>query len=228
MFIPVRFFDSVTNKDSPLPPTVQQASHSNSDKSSHAGVDISELIREAYEKYGSIRPEDVESSRKRNKLYVIQTLDDTTKQNVRQHFLSCYWMMDSPALLHHDPSQAYLDQYQLGFQQFSLLFSLLEPWAICSSSQNLSLGSFTNKLKFLFKLHLPPGSPSLSGEQRVFPSVLPVSEDASHHTRLTGRGKVDLQAYLKQWQDEILKKEETIKDLPRINQVLLPSPQFNK
>ncbi|KAG7274131.1 hypothetical protein CRUP_011466, partial [Coryphaenoides rupestris] len=50
-------------------------------------------------------------------------------------------------------------------------------------------GSFTNKLKFLFKLHLPPG-----------------------------RGKVDLQAYLKQWQDEILKKEETIKDLPRINQ----------
>ena len=30
---------------------------------------------------------------------------------------------------------------------------------------------------------------------------------------------MDLQAYLKQWQDEILKKEETIKDLPRINQV---------
>lgn len=29
---------------------------------------------------------------------------------------------------------------------------------------------------------------------------------------------MDLQAYLKQWQNEILKKEETIKDLPRINQ----------
>ena len=37
---------------------------------------------------------------------------------------------------------------------------------------------------------------------------------------LTGRGKVDLQAYLKQWQNEILKKEETIKDLPRIDQVI--------
>lgn len=35
-----------------------------------------------------------------------------------------------------------------------------------------------------------------------------------------GRGKVDLQAYLKQWQNEILKKEESIKDLPRINQVI--------
>lgn len=44
-----RFFDSVTNKDSPLPPTVQQASVGNNDKSSHVNVDISELIREAYE-----------------------------------------------------------------------------------------------------------------------------------------------------------------------------------
>ncbi|KAG8008317.1 TBC1 domain family member 8B [Nibea albiflora] len=212
-----KFFDSVTNKDSPLPPTVQQASVGNNDKTSHFNVDISELIREAYEKYGHIRSEEVESSRKRNKLHVIQTLEDTTKQNVRQHFLSCYWTMKSPALLHHDPSLAYLEQYQLGFQQFSLLFSLLEPWAFCTNKSTLSLwifrlidenqdglvnfkefcyaldtlysGSFTNKLKFLFKLHLPPGE-----------------------------GKVDLQAYLKQWQNEILKKEETIKDLPRINQ----------
>uniref|UniRef100_A0A3B5MHE3 EF-hand domain-containing protein n=1 Tax=Xiphophorus couchianus TaxID=32473 RepID=A0A3B5MHE3_9TELE len=133
----------------------------------------------------------------------------------------------SPALLHHDPSLAYLEQYQLGFQQFSELFSLLEPWAFCASKSTLSLWifrlidenqdglinfkefytlygvSFTNKLKFLFKLHLPPF---------VFSSdpLLPVKP--------TGRGKVDLQAYLKQWQNEILKKEETIKDLPRINQ----------
>lgn len=42
----------------------------------------------------------------------------------------------------------------------------------------------------------------------------------SFYVKLTGRGKVDLQAYLKQWQNEILKKEETIKDLPRINQVI--------
>ncbi|XP_027886923.1 TBC1 domain family member 8B isoform X1 [Xiphophorus couchianus] len=282
-----RFFDSVTNKDSPLPPTVQQASVGNNDKASHVSVDISELIREAYEKYGHLRSEEVESSRKRNKLYVIQTLEDTTKQNVirvvsqdvrfttsqldelynlfkRQHFLSCYWTMKSPALLHHDPSLAYLEQYQLGFQQFSELFSLLEPWAFCASKSTLSLWifrlidenqdglinfkefcyaldtlygvSFTNKLKFLFKLHLPPaftGSPLHIKEQRV-QQFLPTIEDSSHLTRLAafdlpedgvirksperGRGKVDLQAYLKQWQNEILKKEETIKDLPRINQ----------
>ncbi|XP_068600556.1 TBC1 domain family member 8B [Brachionichthys hirsutus] len=280
-----KFFDSVTNKDSPLPPTVQQAPVGNHDKASHIKVEIGELIRDSYEKYGSIRSEEVESSRKRNKLHVIQTLEDTTKQNVirvvsqdvtfgaseldelynvfkRQHFIYCYWTITSPALLHHDPSLAYLEQYQLGFQQFSVLFSLLEPWAFCTAKSALSLwifrlidenkdglvnfkefcctldilysGSFTNRMKFLFKLHLPPaftGSPSCLKEQRIF---IPMTEDPSHLRRLTAldfpedgvirksperaRGKVDLQAYLKQWQNEILKKEETIKDLPRINQ----------
>uniref|UniRef100_A0A3Q3M4V1 TBC1 domain family member 8B n=1 Tax=Mastacembelus armatus TaxID=205130 RepID=A0A3Q3M4V1_9TELE len=253
-----KFFDSVTNRDSPLPPTVQQASVGNNDKASDFNVDISQLIREAYEKYGAIRSEDVERSRKRNKLYVIQTLEDTTKQNVmrvvsqevrfsalqldelyylfkRQHFLSCYWTMQSPALLHHDPSLAYLEQYQLGFQQFSVLFSLLEPWAFCTPKSTLSLwvfrlidenqdglinfkefcyaldtlygGSFTNKLKFLFKLHLPPGN---STPQLILFIIPKLQQNC--------KGKVDLQAYLKQWQNEILKKEETIKDLPRINQ----------
>lgn len=60
----------------------------------------------------------------------------------RQHFLSCYWTMKSPALLHHDPSLAYLEQYQLGFQQFTVLFSLLEPWMFCTNKSTLSLWVF--------------------------------------------------------------------------------------
>uniref|UniRef100_A0A8C8FE13 TBC1 domain family member 8B n=1 Tax=Oncorhynchus tshawytscha TaxID=74940 RepID=A0A8C8FE13_ONCTS len=161
-----KFFDNVTNKDSPLPQTVQQNSVGNNDKaSSISKVDVSDLIKEAYEKYGDMKSEEVESMRKRNKLYVIQTLEDTTKQNVlrvvsqevkfsasqldelyvlfkRQHFLSCYWTMNSPVLLHHDPSLAYLEQYQLGFHQFSLLFSLLEPWSLCSGKDTLFLWAF--------------------------------------------------------------------------------------
>lgn len=39
----------MTNKDSPLPPTVQQASVANNENASHITVDISELTREAYE-----------------------------------------------------------------------------------------------------------------------------------------------------------------------------------
>uniref|UniRef100_A0A3Q3A8G9 TBC1 domain family member 8B n=1 Tax=Kryptolebias marmoratus TaxID=37003 RepID=A0A3Q3A8G9_KRYMA len=248
-----RFFDSVTNKDSPLPPTVQQASVGNNEKASHVSVDISELIREAYEKYGHIRSENVESSRKRNKLYVIQTLEDTTKQNVirvvsqevrlnvtqldelynlfkRQHVLSCYWTMNSPVLLHHDPSLAYLEQYQLGFQQFSVLFSLLEPWAFCSSKSMLSLWifrlidenqdglinfkEFCCALDTLYGCFPPHSRHAQCVEHKYFKCLFCLC----FFMKLTGRGKVDLQTYLKQWQNEILKKEETIKDLPRINQ----------
>uniref|UniRef100_A0A4W4F7U3 TBC1 domain family member 8B n=1 Tax=Electrophorus electricus TaxID=8005 RepID=A0A4W4F7U3_ELEEL len=222
-----RFFDSVTNKDSPLPATVQQAT---GDRSAQPTVDITDLIREAYENFGNIQWEEVESMRKRNKLYVVQTLEETTKQNVlrviaqdvkfsatqleelywlfkRQHFISCYWNQSSSTLLNHDPSLPYLDQYQLGHGQFCSLFSLLLPWGntFCLADQNedglinfreficaldvLYNGSFTEKLKFLFKLHLQPG-----------------------------RGKFDLQEYLKQWQDELQKKDDNIKHLPRINQ----------
>uniref|UniRef100_A0A673W2P7 TBC1 domain family member 8B n=1 Tax=Salmo trutta TaxID=8032 RepID=A0A673W2P7_SALTR len=291
-----KFFDNVTNKDSPLPQTVQQNSVGNNDKaSSLSKVDISDLIKEAYEKYGDMKSEEVERMRKRNKLYVIQTLEDTTKQNVvsgtspnfhcnilldnlyalfkRQHFLSCYWTMNSPVLLHHDPSLAYLEQYQLGFHQFRLLFTLLEPWSLCSGNDALFLWAFrlldenqdglVNFKEFCCQnvlysycmtsfdlnectLHYVVSDLPEDGVIRKSPErgnlfglslflFYQALHNIAHLNRLslytnrcthlclktalsTGKGKVDLQAYLKQWQDEILKKEESIKDLPRINQ----------
>ncbi|XP_056601131.1 TBC1 domain family member 8B isoform X2 [Triplophysa dalaica] len=249
-----RFFDNVTNKDSPLPATVQQASATANDKSIQK-VDISDLIKEAYEKYGDIRTEEVENMRKRNKLYVIQTLEDTTKQNVlrvvaqdvkcsaaqldelymlfkRQHFVSCYWSVSSPVLHNHDPSLPYLDQYQLDQSQFSSLFNLLQPWTTDTHVRSLTRSafhildengdglvnfkelicgldilynrSFTEKLKFLFKLHLQSDLTE-DGVIRKCPEK--------------GRAKVDLQEYLKQWQEDLQRREENIKDLPRINQV---------
>uniref|UniRef100_A0A673WCN1 TBC1 domain family member 8B n=1 Tax=Salmo trutta TaxID=8032 RepID=A0A673WCN1_SALTR len=238
-----KFFDNVTNKDSPLPQTVQQNSVGNNDKaSSLSKVDISDLIKEAYEKYGDMKSEEVERMRKRNKLYVIQTLEDTTKQNVvsgtspnfhcnilldnlyalfkRQHFLSCYWTMNSPVLLHHDPSLAYLEQYQLGFHQFRLLFTLLEPWSLCSGNDALFLWAFRlldenqdGLVNFKeFSLH------NIAHLNRLSLYTNRCTHLCLKTALSTGKGKVDLQAYLKQWQDEILKKEESIKDLPRINQ----------
>ncbi|NWW76995.1 TBC8B protein, partial [Climacteris rufus] len=282
-----RFFDSVTNKDSPLPPAVQQGSNLSDAKSDHPKVDITDLIRESNERYGDIRYEDVESMRCRNRLYVIQTLEATTKQNVlrvvsqevkfspsdleelyelfkREHFLSCYWQVSSAVLQQHDASLPYLEQYRLGWQQFRLLSRLLSPWAHAAGTDSLALwtfrlldesstclinfkqfacvldtmynGSFTEKLKLLFKLHIPPAfteveslSPSrgddLSKEELIHFSQLSVSSvgdslesDSLKSSPEKGKGKVDIQAYLKQWQDELLKKEENIKDLPRMNQ----------
>ncbi|XP_072482579.1 TBC1 domain family member 8B isoform X2 [Notamacropus eugenii] len=264
-----RFFDNVTNKDSPLPSTVQQGSSASDAKSHQAKVDITDLIREANEKYGDIRYEDVYSMRRRSRLYVIQVLEETTKQNVlrvvsqdvklglreleelydifkREHFLSCYWNLTSTSLRHHDPSLPYLEQYQIDCQQFRILYHLLSPWAYSANRDCLALwtfrlldensdclinfkefscafdilynGSFTEKLKLLFKLHVPPAftevesvSPS-KGDQLSKDELLRFSQ-------FHGRGKLDVQEYLKQWQDELLKKEENIKDLPRMNQV---------
>lgn len=49
MFALCRFFDSVTNKDSPLPPAVQQGSNLSDTKSDHPKVDITDLIRDSNE-----------------------------------------------------------------------------------------------------------------------------------------------------------------------------------
>lgn len=49
MFASRRFFDSVTNKDSPLPPAVQQGTSLSDTKSDHPKVDITDLIRESNE-----------------------------------------------------------------------------------------------------------------------------------------------------------------------------------
>ncbi|XP_053346842.1 TBC1 domain family member 8B isoform X3 [Clarias gariepinus] len=279
-----RFFDSVVNKDSPLPATVQQATAATNHSADQGTVDITDLIREAYERFGDIRWEDVENMRKRNKLYVIHTLEETTKQNVlrvvaqdvkfsisqleelyllfkRQHFLSCYWSVNSPALQNHDPSLPYLDQYQLDLDQFSLLFTLLLPWKqalkpmlvrsafrLADDNQDglinfkefiylldiLYNGSFTEKLKFFYKLHLQQADAPVCKALRSHASPVPAEEHTNdgviRKSPERARGKVDLHEYLKQWQDELQKKEENIKDLPRIKQaefVLLSKTLYN-
>ncbi|XP_030161928.1 TBC1 domain family member 8B isoform X4 [Lynx canadensis] len=282
-----RFFDSVTNKDSPLPSSVQQGSNVSDEKSSLIKVDITDLIRESNEKYGNIRYEDIHSLRCRNRLYVIQTLEETTKQNVlrvvsqdvklslheldelyvifkKELFFSYYWCLGCPVLKYHDPSLPYLEQYQIDCQQFRVLYHLLSPWAHSANKDSLALwtfrlldensdclinfkefssaidtmynGSFTDKLKLLFKLHIPPAytevkskDPSkgdeLSKEDLLYFSQLHVSQpinvkeaESLKKSPEKGKGKVDIQAYLSQWQDELSKKQESIKDLPRMNQ----------
>lgn len=258
-----RFFDSVTNKDSPLPSSVQQGSNVNDEKSC-IRVDITDLIKESNEKYGNICCEDIYSMRCRNRLYVIQTLEETTKQNVKELFFSYYWCLSYPVLKHHDPSLPYLEQYQIDCQQFRALYRLLSPWAHSANRDSLALwtfrlldensdclinfkefssaidimynGSFTEKLKLLFKLHIPPAytevkskDPSkgdeLSEEELLYLSQLHVSKpenekeaESVKNSPEKGKGKVDIQAYLSQWQDEVFRKEENIKDLPRMNQ----------
>ncbi|XP_067903249.1 TBC1 domain family member 8B isoform X2 [Heterodontus francisci] len=267
-----KFFDNVTNKDSPLPPMSHHPPIGSDEPHPHVKVDITELIGESYEKYGDIQSMEVESMRRRNRLYVIQTLEDTTKQNVlrvvsqevmfspkeveelfelfkKEHFLSCYWIPHSPALKHHDSSLPYLEQYQIDSKQYCTLFRLLSPWSHSANADSLALwsfrlldedsdclinfkefscvldvmynGSFTDKLKLLFKLHIPP---AFTEDESTIPAAAKhpelFDEAMTHGDHLNGsnKGKVDIQSYLKQWQDELTRKEESIRNLPRINQ----------
>uniref|UniRef100_A0A8C3M3N0 TBC1 domain family member 8B n=1 Tax=Chrysolophus pictus TaxID=9089 RepID=A0A8C3M3N0_CHRPC len=275
-----RFFDSVTNKDSPLPPAVQQGSNLTDAKGDHPKVDITDLIRESNEVCVLVGMFLHPTQRLCCADYVVQTsvgnlsrvvglwfvssynLTSITFPLQREHFLSCYWNVNSPVLEHHDASLPYLEQYRIDCQQFRVLCHLLSPWSHCANRDSIALwtfrlmdenchglinfkqfscvldtmynGSFTDKLKFLFKLHIPPAFTeveSLSPSKGVDLS----KEELMHFSQLNGKcvtlpaeywkdsvnylmGKVDIQAYLKQWQDELLKKEENIKDLPRMNQ----------
>ncbi|XP_069749553.1 TBC1 domain family member 8B isoform X2 [Narcine bancroftii] len=265
-----KFFDNVTNKDSPLPPMMHHPPVGCDIQQPPTKVDITELILDSYEKYGEIRSMEVESMRRRTRLYVIQTLEDTTKQNLRvvsqevmfspknleglfelfkrEHFLSCYWIPQSPALKHHDSSLPYLEQYQIDSAQYCRLFKHLSPWSHSANANSLALwsfrlldensdnlinfkefasvldvmynGSFTDKLKLLFKLHIPPAFTEDEGTNPTASKQPQLFDEAVICDQVNGsnKGKIDIQSYLKQWHNELVRKEESIKALPRINQ----------
>ncbi|KAM8938850.1 TBC1 domain family member 9 isoform 2-T2 [Pelodytes ibericus] len=147
-----RYLDSLTNKDSTLPPIPHLHSLITDDSEPYPEVDIFKMISASYQNFGSIRADMIEQMRFKQRLKVIQTLEDTTKRNVvrtigmdtaftvdeleelyalfkAEHLTSCYWGGNSSASERHDPSLPYLEQYRIDFQQFKGLFSILFPWA---------------------------------------------------------------------------------------------------
>ncbi|KAH0615998.1 hypothetical protein JD844_026732 [Phrynosoma platyrhinos] len=160
-----RYLDSVTNKDSTLPPIPHLHSLLSDDVGPYPEVDIFRLIRTSYEKFGSIRADLIEQMRFKQRLKVIQTLEDTTKRNVvrtivtetsftideleelyalfkAEHLTSCYWGGTSNATDRHDPSLPYLEQYRIDFEQFKGMFALLFPWACGTHSDVLAARLF--------------------------------------------------------------------------------------
>uniref|UniRef100_A0A8D2NTK8 TBC1 domain family member 9 n=1 Tax=Zosterops lateralis melanops TaxID=1220523 RepID=A0A8D2NTK8_ZOSLA len=160
-----RYLDSVTNKDSTLPPIPHLHSLLSDDVEPYPEVDIFRLIRSSYEKFGSIRADLIEQMRFKQRLKVIQTLEDTTKRNVvrtivtetsftideleelyalfkAEHLTSCYWGGNSNATERHDPSLPYLEQYRIDFEQFKGMFALLFPWACGTHSDILAARLF--------------------------------------------------------------------------------------
>uniref|UniRef100_A0A8C5LYK0 TBC1 domain family member 9 n=1 Tax=Leptobrachium leishanense TaxID=445787 RepID=A0A8C5LYK0_9ANUR len=147
-----RYLDSVINRDSTLPPIAHLHSMISNHDNTHPDVDIFKLISTSYQKFGSIRSDTIEQMRFKQRLRVIQSLEDNTKRSVvrnigsdsvftireleelfalfkAEHLTSCYWGGTSNAIDRHDPGLPYHEQYRIDFQQFKGLFTVLFPWA---------------------------------------------------------------------------------------------------
>ncbi|KAM9792124.1 LOW QUALITY PROTEIN: TBC1 domain family member 9 [Neosynchiropus ocellatus] len=160
-----RYLDSVTNKDSTMPPIPHLHSLLTDNGEPHPEVDIFKLVQTSYEKFGSIRADVIEQMRFRQRLRVIQTIEDTTKRNVvrtivtetafsideleelfvlfkTEHLTSCYWGGSSNPTERHDPSLPYLEQYRIDVEQFKGLFALLFPWSNGAHTDPLAVRFF--------------------------------------------------------------------------------------
>ncbi|XP_029368618.1 TBC1 domain family member 9B isoform X4 [Echeneis naucrates] len=291
-----RYLDNVVNKQTVAPPTPHLHALLTSGEDPPPEVDVFELIRSSYEKFGSLRADVIEQMRFRQRLKVIQSLEDTAKRSVvrammtesafsikeledlyclfkSKHMTGCYWGASSSAVQRHDPSLPYLEQYRIDSAQFSHLYSALAPWTCgghtpCLSARLFRLldqnqdglvnfkefitglsgmchGDMTEKLKLLYKLHLPPAlcpeeaesaleATNFFTEDELQESSFLSDLDISGQQELTsgedakdGRAdseerkeeKVkDYRYYLRMWAKEKEPKRETIKDLPRMNQ----------
>ncbi|XP_069932610.1 TBC1 domain family member 9B isoform X2 [Oryctolagus cuniculus] len=283
-----RCLDNVVNKQSTSPPVPHLHALLTSGDDPPAQTDIFDLLKVSYEKFSSLRASDIEQMRFKQRLKVIQSLEDTAKRSVvraipgdigfsieeledlymvfkAKHLASQYWGSNHAATARRDPSLPYLEQYRIDASQFRELFACLTPWAcgthtpvlagrmfrlldknrdslinfkeFVTGMSGMYHGDLTEKLKVLYKLHLPP---ALSPEEAesALEATHYFTEDSSSEETLTqeeregigneegrekqgeekGTSPPDYRHYLRMWAKEREVQKETIKDLPKMNQ----------
>ncbi|XP_020019791.1 TBC1 domain family member 9B isoform X3 [Castor canadensis] len=283
-----RYLDNVVNKQSVSPPIPHLHALLTSGDEPPAEVDIFDLLKVSYEKFSSLRANDIEQMRFKQRLKVIQSLEDTAKRSVvraipgdigfsieeledlymvfkAKHLTSQYWGSSRTTAIRRDPSLPYLEQYRIDAGQFRELFASLTPWACGSHTPVLAgrmfrlldqnkdslinfkefvtgmsgmyHGDLTEKLKALYKLHLPPALNPEAAESALeathYFTEDSSSEEALPQEEQEGSGNEDVQEkrgeekdtsppdyrhYLRMWAKEKEAQKETIKDLPKMNQ----------
>uniref|UniRef100_A0A8C2G5Z5 TBC1 domain family, member 9 (with GRAM domain) n=1 Tax=Cyprinus carpio TaxID=7962 RepID=A0A8C2G5Z5_CYPCA len=156
-----RYLDNVVNKQTVSSPIPHLHALLTSGNNPPPEIDVFELIKASYEKFGSLRADVIEQMRFKQRLKVIQSLEDTAKRSVvraimtesafsieeleelyvlfkAKHIMSCYWGASSTAAERHDPSLPYLEQYRIDSGQFTQLFSALAPWSCGLHTNTLS------------------------------------------------------------------------------------------
>ncbi|XP_042189810.1 TBC1 domain family member 8 isoform X2 [Callorhinchus milii] len=232
-----RFLDNITNKESPSLSQIAQQHVISDDKELVPQVDISDLIRDSYEKFGHLHAGQIEQMRCRHRIQVLQGLEDTTKQNVlrvvapdvsfntedlgelydlfkREHLLSCYLGEYGTTALNHDPSLPYLEQYRINSFQFHSLFSLLNPWMWGTHTDVLAQRTFRvldeNSDSLIDFRELASGL-ACSDDDKDNLSPLKttfIANAQSSYFRKSNDEAIDYQHYLKKMLEDLVKRKE--------------------
>uniref|UniRef100_A0A3B1KEY9 TBC1 domain family member 9B n=1 Tax=Astyanax mexicanus TaxID=7994 RepID=A0A3B1KEY9_ASTMX len=169
-----RYLDNVVNKQTVSTPIPHLHALLTSGDEPPPEIDAFELIKTSYE----VRAIMTESA------FTIEELEELYVLFKAKHIMSCYWGASSSAAERHDPSLPYLEQYRIDCGQFGQLFATMAPWSCGMHTATLSTrlfrlldvnkdslinfkefvtglsgmyhGDMTEKLKLLYKLHLPP------------------------------------------------------------------------
>ncbi|KAL6100361.1 tbc1d8 [Pungitius sinensis] len=163
LMILASFLDQVGSEESSCPPssppaaedasTTQNPSSTISDVPALRHTNITDLINESHERFGDLTVRQVESLRCRHRIRVLQSHEDTTKDNAlrlvtpdvsipaetlsavydlfkTEHFISLYWGDGSSAAAAEAAAwrPGVERQYRLDRPQFKSLYGLLAPW----------------------------------------------------------------------------------------------------
>ncbi|KAK2515318.1 Tbc1d8 [Columba guinea] len=266
-----RFLEHVKNEESPLPPIGNHHAFFSDDQDASPVTEIANLIHDSYEKFGDHSVAQIEHMRYKHRIRVLQSHEDTTKQNVLRVVIpdvsilpedleelydlfkvglseKCYWEMPSPVVERHDPSRPYAEQYRIDAQQFANLYRLVSPWTcgdhtdilaqrtfrlldenmdrliefkgLASCLDVMYNGEMNEKIKLLYKLHIPP---ALTENERDSQSPLKNPLLSTSRPLVIGKANgdaVDYQKQLKQMLKDLAKEKDTKpeKELPKMSQ----------
>ncbi|XP_013206526.2 TBC1 domain family member 8 isoform X2 [Microtus ochrogaster] len=172
-----------------------------------------------------------------------EDLDELYDLFKRAHMMSCYWEHPRPMPLRHDPSRPYAEQYRIDARQFAHLFQLVSPWtcgvhteilaertfrllddnmdqlmefkAFVSCLDIMYNGEMNEKIKLLYRLHIPP---ALTENDRDSQSPLKNPLLSTSRPLVLG-DTIDYQKQLKQMIKDLAKeKDKTEKELPKMSQ----------
>ncbi|XP_077392692.1 TBC1 domain family member 8 [Festucalex cinctus] len=267
-------------------PPANGSSNNMADAPAAGQANITQLITDAYERFGDLTVRKIERLRCRHRIQVLQAHEDTTKENAlrvvtpdvsisaenladiydlfkTEHFISLYWGDISAVAAAEAASWrrgvSYLErQYRLDLPQFKSLYGLLAPWPaggcrrhadtlahrtfvlLDSNRHNLLsfrdfalwldilyCGELSDKVKLLYRLHLPPAL--TDSEERSSSSEMKIPSVSSGRPLYVGvaseraDGKEvakDYQEQLKQMlRDLVLAKEKDVhQPLPLMKQ----------